>query len=39
MTRSVHAVGIPLKEDVIGYLDDVKKDRGRNSASRGFDAA
>ena len=39
ITRSVRAVGIPLREDVVGYLQDVRKDRGRSSAGRGFDAA
>ena len=39
ITQSIRAVGIPLKEDVIGYLEDVRKDRGCSSASRGVDAA
>ena len=27
-------LGIPLKEDVVGYFGDVRKDLGRSSASR-----
>ena len=37
--RSVRAVGIPLKEGAVSYLEDVRKDRGRGSPSRGFDEA
>ena len=33
-----HAVGIPLKEDAVGCLRDVRNDHGRCSASHGFDA-
>ena len=32
-------MGFPLKDDMVGYLEDVRKGRRRSSTRRGFDAA